>query len=447
MSASNIDLPRKFLKNEPEDDIPLLSLPSPPTSNPSPPTAVVVSPASSATSSRQQLSELRRQEQTLVASQPSEPCMAAAKHINDRASAGIERPHQVSSFNISPSTLVPALVQPSVPISLPARPPSALTPPLFPSRSAPDITGRIPVANAFDDSSRMGPDASITSSWSQPNLIEENLPPSRPRSRVGPPPIVLDHYSPSPSTYPSGISSNRGHPPRSRPRKPFRVDHYSPERSTFSPPLSRSRSASGNNSRGVSPHQRYGLMHHARPRSPDRIPSRVPSPIAGQKRGREEQDAAGPSNRRSRYEEPPPPHPSELGNGPPYASGGYGYPEEWSHTAAYARSPSPELPPRPPAPLAERITGEPDCYSKGAARQRRHDPPPRRQPNNSHPPTRGSVPSPTRQGYRGIQSDTRPPLLDRFTDSRPPKLNQRHGPPPLEDRIASKNSLINRLHM
>ncbi|KAF8871248.1 hypothetical protein CPB84DRAFT_1801007 [Gymnopilus junonius] len=431
------DIPPKALKNEPQYDIPLLSLPSPPASRPTPPplTAIAAPPAFSATLSGQHLPEV----QTPVLSPPSGPTAVAARHINARTSAATATSQQASAPVVGPPTHVQTTVQALAPISLPARPLTA-NPPLGPSLSAPEIASRTPAANAFDDSSRMGPDASISVGWSQLNLMEEELPPSRSRSRAAPP-LMIDHYSPSPPPYSSNNLGNRSSLSRKHLRKSRRMDHYSPDRSGFSPPSSRSRSVSGNNSRAVSPNQRYGPVHYARPRSADHIANRPPSPVTGQKRGRDEQDVAGPSITRLRYEEPPLPiRPREPNGGLPYSSTGV-HQEEWSNTAAYARSPSPDPFSLPPAPLAARIAGEPDPQS--AARPRRYDPPPRRQPNY-HPPMRGSAPSPTR--YRGAHNDSRPPLLERFTDSRAPRSNQRHGPPlPLEDRIAGKNSLFDRL--
>ena len=441
-STSNPDPSSKALKTEPQDDIPLQQLYASATLLPNQ-TATAANPASQpppaglrAIPSTQRPPEVGRYDDVPRVAVPPGLEMARDNDFENRMSSTVAGalPSHPSSVGRSPQT-------PSIP--LPVRLPSNLAPSMIPSRSAPEIAHRTSAANTFDDNSRMGPDTSIGSGWSQQNLLEEELPPSRPLSRSGSGRLNGDHYSPSPAPYvPLNNRNNRNIRRRIQDRH---GDHWSPDRAGYSPPPSRSRSHSGNHSRGVSPIQRYEPVHTGRPHSPDRIPSRAASPVAGQKRAREDYPVAGPSNRRARYDEPQA-RPSDARNDSRLqASTGYdnGYREEWSHSAAYAPSPSPPRePPRAPAPLAERIAAgaEHDMRSQGPPRHRHLDP---RRPPYSRPPPRGTGPSPTRH-YRGPRNDARPQLLNRFTDTAAERPQQRP-PPPLEDRIAGKNSLINRL--
>ncbi|KDR75130.1 hypothetical protein GALMADRAFT_249046 [Galerina marginata CBS 339.88] len=471
ISPIKIGPPRKKTKTEPPEDIPLLSLPSPTDKE----ATLNQSTASSATASKPQLPDFNKDKPIVV-----NP--AASSQNVSVASANERPPLRITVGPGGPPTVNAPL---SLSPTLPRRPE-------LPLGSAPLMSNRVPIGS--DEGSRVRPDVANMDGRLQPSL--QGMPDHRQRLQARAPRPMVDHYSPAaapaaplpsllpslpPALPPATITANRR--PSQRQPPPW-VDHYSPPRRTPEPlptftaysnhpgrpPAKSKGSGSDNNSRGPSPDR---ALHNSRSMSSEIVP-----PI-GRKRLRDDQDVGSPPRRRARYGD----HlqPREGGHyhpGPRYPSI-KAYQDEWSHTAEYGRSPSPELPQQ--TPLSQRIEPEPERrppfsgYREGQPIRvsgQRYDQQNQRRQANPQPVAQGSDHpyqnnNPPTQNYRNY--DSPPQLLNRFSDStklrgppsdvgyhpnkgpRPRILKQNHRdyrptqPPPLEQRIANKGSLINRL--
>ncbi|KAF8160727.1 hypothetical protein B0H34DRAFT_672861 [Crassisporium funariophilum] len=370
-------VPRREAKLELPDDIPILSLPSPPASsssyNSTQPVSVV--PMAKA---KANLSDSKRMRMSSTL-----PPLTILSTSGQTASPAQQASHAQQA---SPSSDLPH--SPSLP-AIPRRSASSNgnATSLYPQGTS-QTTALISNVTYYDNGvsstndlyqgdaeSKMGPDPAVMDGWAQPTALEEILP-KRPRAQRRPgqgPRQALDHRL-SPSISPS-LSVNDAHirllPNRARP--PPRGDHYSPPhaRRTISPlPLSHAeypRSTrglgSGSNIREIPPVPRP----HSPKQRDDISPDNRELPI-GRKRFREDDQVSVPPARRYRYDQTPRNEfrPVNDSAGPPPSSSGHQYEDEWSRSAVYARSPSPE--PTRATPLSQRLGSDnPPWNARGSS--------------------------------------------------------------------------------
>lgn len=312
-------------------------------------------------------------------------------------------------------------------------------------------------------SPRMGPDAAVTDGWTDSVAMVDDQTANRPQKQL--PQKDPDHFPPP--RRPSASSQNRLPPVRTRGPPPRISDHYSPPRSSHND-YSRDirRSGGVEYTRALSPQPNQSEDH--RSLSPADVP------IAGRKRQRDDDSIVAPPPRRYRDDSP-------ASRQDDHDTSSYQQPNvDWSRTAHYRRSPSAE--PRL-TPLALRLESEKPRNSYGGSSYRpnynsnsyAYDPQSR---NNRYLTTHrqyiprgssyyGDVSAQSNQQpvqndtMNDTMNDTRLPLLSRFTDSTEqtlPSFDNHHRPTrprsfrgargggsPLERRISKPVSLINRL--
>ncbi|KAF8973041.1 hypothetical protein BDZ97DRAFT_647783 [Flammula alnicola] len=476
--------PRSKRNLEPPNDIPLLSLPSPPAPAPSCDETSSLSERSAVPETRKIPSKLpiagRHGQKAGI--NPAQQLASSMRPLLNTSGQTIPSTAQTTagqgfhslpiSANLSKPTASP--VSPVSPLPpRPQVPPPVLIPQAFGIADSATISAGINDYYESDLTSRMGPDAATTEGWTEPSALQEDMPDPVPGQRQrrarAPRPRILDHYSPPPPASSSHVQQ------RSRPAPPPRRghDHYSPPRrplsplpthngySRNSPSRSRSRNLeSPNDPRAATP-VRLTPQDSRRSVSP---PGYQPPPTK-RKRPRGDDQVAGPPNRRPRYEAQPAreidPH-----SGYPraqYASSGIGLQDEWSHIANYSRSPTPE--PRP-TPLYMRLEEADSSRPQSSTyRPNQGSNNNRSDPQTHHRQIQGSyydqsyqINNTPRQNSRNPNNDSRPPLLERFSDSAtyPPRgypqasrimrPRGRGGHQPLGQRIA-KNHLIDRLEV
>ncbi|KAJ3505796.1 hypothetical protein NLJ89_g7229 [Agrocybe chaxingu] len=420
----------KVQARQPSNDIPRLSLPSPPASvkshaapaptqlksnAPRAPNDVKVAPLNF------KPVELNGSEKVVKLHTSVNASSWALQKAPIRAKAGHEgvnignAPAQTLRMQIPPS--LPKRPTPlSIPIGSPSVPPCTKTSP----------ASLTPTGINPDEASLMGPAAAISGGWSQQNATQDEPFEARQRSRSRR--TSIDHYSPSPS--PVNIRNGGD----LRPRVPSRGDHYSPPRRgpeplppsrddyrRRSPPMRRGQ-GSASNSQEISPN----LARSPTPRDDRRSLSQDvgprPSTVAGRKRFRDEEYNNAPPPRRSRYGECTSYNDSNTFGGPSNSD------LNWSRSAVYGRSPSPET---RATPLALRMGPEP--VNTGKERHNLYRP---SHGNDYWPHARNQCYSPPahfegdsyrfdnyRPNYR-----TPPELLTRFTDSDKGSQNNRPRP-------------------
>ncbi|KAF8197877.1 hypothetical protein BJ912DRAFT_1055559 [Pholiota molesta] len=304
----------------------------------------------------------------------------------------------------------------------------------------------------YDASSRMGPDTVTADAWMQPSASQgknQDLSLDHRQGRTQSPARSIhrgDHYSPS-----SGSIVNKRIPqPRTRP--PRRGDHYSPRRvpspllaynGHVSPDRSQSRGSSGDYSRLVTPELPY--QNQA---------SLQQGVSLKRKRVHLNDQASGPPQRRPRYEDQYP-HQDNPRLGAQYApmSVRNDSQADWSNIANYSRSPSPEPHRRPPLHLRLKESDRtyrpptPEVFRPPPLHLRLEESDRTYRPNQGlnelnnqytdplqhydrQSPIQGFSYHDERSNYqanhmprrnaRQPTNDSRPPLLDRFTDPTPP---------------------------
>lgn len=346
----------------------------------------------------------------------------------------------IQQYDAIPSLEAPPWPSPSLMATLPPKPSG------LPMQGASKPMGQY---CDYDTNSRMGPDTVTADAWMQPSASQENnqdlsLDQRQGRTRSPARPIRRgDHYSPSPGS----IVNKRM--PQQRTRLPRRGDHYSPRRvpspllaynGYVSPVRSQSRGSSGNNSRVATPE----LPLYQNQTSLQQGVS------LKRKRLHLNDQASGPPQRRPRYEDQYP-HRDDPRPGAQYAptSARNDSQADWSNIANYSRSPSPEphrapplhlrlkesdrtyRPPTPeslrPPPLHLRLEESDRTYRPNQGLNNQYTDP--LQHYDRQPPMQGfsyhDEPSKyqtnhmPRQNARQPTNDSRPPLLDRFTDPTP----------------------------
>ena len=393
------------LKVEPLNDVPILSLPSPPADT----TDITAAfPTKLADFRKIKTAPLMTATETSLS--PREPPASA------QTMPSSEPPVQSSGLTVSP-LVGPSLTNSSIVSKSKEKRPAAVRRNVPPLASNEQIS--IPAdtnlqTNYRSVSPRMGPDAAVTDGWAQPGV--DDLVAKNPRKQL---PRNVDHFSPPRHLPPK---RPRGLPPRTN-------DHYSPPRRIpdSSQNYSRDRRRSGSVEYGFSPPQpKYRSL------SPEDTVN------TGRKRYRNDESVDAPPPRRYRYDSPPIRQDEYIQ--PPTDA-------DWNHTANFGRSPSPV--PRQ-TPLALRLESEKRGSSYRLAYNDipsyAYDPQSRNNKNQRY-----SAPhfqsilqgsnyygdafaqsNQQRQFARGdIADDTRLPLLSRFTDSTeqiPPAFSDHHGP-------------------
>lgn len=444
-SSSNLGSVK--LKLEP--DVPVLSMPSPP------PAIIKAAPTCVVPTEKPKLPDLKKIKEVL--STAASEASLALKELSASAQTmpSFAQPPELANSSILlrfKENARPAAVRRNVP-------------PLTSNEQSSTLADTFNQTFQADDShlpisSRMGPDAAVTDGWAQPTADDSMAKKQR-------------------KQLPRSISSVSRFPPK-RPRVPSRItnDHYSPPRyipdslpSHYDYARDRRRSGSAECTRGLSPQTNYNEVRNSL--SPDDMST------VGRKRYRDGDPVDAPPPRRYRYDSPPlrqDDYVQPSSCQPPGA--------DWSRTAIYARSPSPE--PRT-TPLALRLESERPWNSQGGSSYRpiysdsnsyAHDSQSRHAKNQRYSALHSqSIPQSSsyysdasaqsnqqRQfGRNDITNDTRLPLLSRFTDSTEqtlPPLSNQHGPArprmpkgrgggnqALEQRISKPKSvsLINRL--